>query len=83
MVTLAIGVVAVLVTALTPAWLLMKSATLGAGILFFGCFPIATNFPEYRLLVSPMKRILWKIPTHGKLRPSLSLPFISVLVHGY
>lgn len=49
-----------------PIWLLVKSATLSAGISFFGLFPIAVNFPEYRLLVSPTKRLLWNIPTHAE-----------------
>lgn len=40
--------------------------TLGAGFTFFGLFPIATNFPKYRLLLSPSKRLLWNIPTHAE-----------------
>jgi hypothetical protein len=35
------------------------------GFSFFALWPIAVNFPEYRLLVSPVKRIFWNIPTHG------------------
>lgn len=51
---------------LTPTWLLIKSATLSAGFSFFCLFPLGTNFPEYRLLVSPTKRIFWNIPTHAE-----------------
>ncbi|KAF1851376.1 uncharacterized protein K460DRAFT_303543 [Cucurbitaria berberidis CBS 394.84] len=58
--------VTIVVTAVIPIWLLVKSATLGIGIAFFGLFPIAVNFPEYRLLVSPSKRFLWNIPTHAE-----------------
>ncbi|KAH8728319.1 hypothetical protein GQ44DRAFT_724328 [Phaeosphaeriaceae sp. PMI808] len=53
-------------TAMTPVWLLVKLAALGAGFTFFALFPLAVNFPEYRLLVSPAKRLLWNIPTHAE-----------------
>jgi hypothetical protein len=53
-------------------WLLVKTATLFMGFSFFALYPIATNFPEYRLLVSPTKQLLWNIPTHGT--PPFSLP---------
>lgn len=36
------------------------------GFTFFGLFPIAVNFPDYRLLLSPTKRFLWNIPTHAE-----------------
>ncbi|CAO2658052.1 Nn.00g073120.m01.CDS01 [Neocucurbitaria sp. VM-36] len=58
--------VAIIITAIIPIWLLVKSATLSVGITFFGLFPIAVNFPDYRLLVSPSKRLLWNIPTHAE-----------------
>lgn len=54
------------IIAVTPTWLLVKSSTLCVGVVFFGLFPIAVNFPEYRLLVSPLKRLLWNIPTHAE-----------------
>ncbi|KAI4138805.1 MAG: hypothetical protein L6R39_006594 [Caloplaca ligustica] len=34
-----------------------------AGVLFFGLFPIASRYPQYRLLTSPMKWLFWKVPT--------------------
>ncbi|KIV86436.1 hypothetical protein PV11_02048 [Exophiala sideris] len=34
---------------------------------FFVTFPIATNFPKYRYLVSHMRWIFWDIPTHAEL----------------
>lgn len=32
---------------------------------FFLCWPISSLYPKYRYLVSPFKRVLWDIPTHG------------------
>jgi hypothetical protein len=63
-----VGILAVFIVtcAIVPIWLLVKVSTLGAGFSFFGLFPLAVNFPEYRLLVSPTKRIFWNIPTHGE-----------------
>ncbi len=61
---LGILVVAILLTTFTPAGTLLKCATFSAGLTFFGLFPLATNFPEYRLLASIPKRIFWNIPTH-------------------
>lgn len=60
-----------LFTAVVPMWLLVKTATFFTGFIFFALYPIATNFPEYRLLVSPTKQLLWNIPTHGTSPPSL------------
>jgi hypothetical protein len=63
-----IAVVTMLILASTfiPAWLLVKTSTLGFAFTFFGLFPLAVNFPEYRLLVSPTKRLFWNIPTHAE-----------------
>lgn len=66
MATLAIFLVAILFTIFAPAWLLIKSTTLGAGFTFFGLFPLAANYPDYRLLASVPRRIFWNIPTHGQ-----------------
>jgi hypothetical protein len=62
--TLGVLAVVIIACALTPTWFLIKSGTLGAGFTFFALFPLGTNFPEYRLLVSPTRRIFWNIPTH-------------------
>ncbi|KAH7378192.1 hypothetical protein DE146DRAFT_701511 [Phaeosphaeria sp. MPI-PUGE-AT-0046c] len=51
---------------LLPTWFLVKAITLSMGFTFFALFPLATNFPDYRLLVSPTKRLLWNIPTHAE-----------------
>ncbi|KAI4943599.1 hypothetical protein J4E91_009236 [Alternaria rosae] len=67
--TLAVIVVlatAILVTVFTPLWLLIKISTFSAGFTFFCLFPVSVNFPNYRLLVSPSKRLLWNIPTHAE-----------------
>ncbi|KAF2006230.1 hypothetical protein P154DRAFT_255636 [Amniculicola lignicola CBS 123094] len=64
--TLALICGIILATVLVPAWLWIKSITLSVGIFFFGLFPIATNFPKYRLLASPTKRLFWNIPTHAE-----------------
>ncbi len=37
------------------------------GLIFFGCWPIASRYPKYRLLVSPFKWILWNVPTHSEM----------------
>ncbi|KIX98546.1 uncharacterized protein Z520_05847 [Fonsecaea multimorphosa CBS 102226] len=34
---------------------------------FFLTYPIATNFPKYRLLLSQFRWVFWNIPTHAEL----------------
>ncbi|KAI9807174.1 MAG: hypothetical protein M1825_005892 [Sarcosagium campestre] len=36
------------------------------GGAFFLCWPIASHYPRYRYLVSPIKWVLWDIPTHAE-----------------
>ena len=38
-----------------------------AGCAFFLAYPIATNYPKYRLLVSPWRWMLWGVPTYSQL----------------
>jgi hypothetical protein len=64
-VSLSLLALAWLVIILTPTFLLVKSTFLVAGIIFFGLFPISSRYSQYRLLVSPMTFLFWKIPTHG------------------
>jgi hypothetical protein len=64
--TLVVFAVAIIVCTLIPTWLLVKLSTLSMGFTFFALFPLAVNFPEYRLLVSPTKRLFWNIPTHAE-----------------
>jgi hypothetical protein len=66
MATLGVFSLIIIVTALVPTWLLVKSMTFSAGFTFFALFPLSVNFPEYRLLVSPTKRLFWNIPTHAE-----------------
>ena len=44
----------------------MKIVYFIAGGSFFLCFPIASLHPKYRYLVSPVKWVLWDIPTHAE-----------------
>ena len=37
-----------------------------AGGAFFFCWPIASRYPQYRFLVSPLRWVFWDVPTHGK-----------------
>lgn len=37
-----------------------------AGGTFFVCFPIASLYPRYRYLVSPIKWVFWDIPTQAE-----------------
>lgn len=34
------------------------------GLIFFGCWPISSLHPRYRLLVSPLKWAFWDVPTY-------------------
>ena len=45
----------------------MKIFWFVCGGAFFLCWPISSMYPKYRYLVSPIKWILWGIPTDGKL----------------
>ncbi|KAF1831184.1 hypothetical protein BDW02DRAFT_64433 [Decorospora gaudefroyi] len=65
-ITLSIFSTAILATALTPPWLLLKTLTLCTGLTFFFLFPISVHFPQYRLLVSPARHLFWNIPTHAE-----------------
>ncbi|KAI9812945.1 MAG: hypothetical protein M1826_002728 [Phylliscum demangeonii] len=44
----------------------MKLVWFGVGAGFFGLWPIASRFPRYRYLVSPIKWMFWDIPTHAE-----------------
>ena len=56
----------ILTTIFIPTWFLIKSSTFAMGFTFFAIFPLSVKYPEYRLLLSPTKRILWNIPTHAE-----------------
>ncbi|KAI5201902.1 hypothetical protein E4T39_05057 [Aureobasidium subglaciale] len=66
MATLSIFVFGIIITTFMPINILVKSSLFGAGIVFFGLFPLGTNFPEYRLLASVPRRVFWNIPTHAE-----------------
>ncbi|KAF7885351.1 uncharacterized protein EAF01_011416 [Botrytis porri] len=42
----------------------MKVSWVVVGLIFFGCWPISSLYPRYRLLVSPLKWAFWDIPTY-------------------
>lgn len=66
MASLSMFVFAIIVTTFAPTHVLVKSAQIGAGVVFFGLFPLASNLPDYRLLASVPRRVFWNIPTHGE-----------------
>lgn len=72
MATLPIFVVGIIITTFVPTYVLVKTAQIGAGLVFFGLFPVASNFPDYRLLASVPRRVFWNIPTHGQYHTSTS-----------
>ncbi|KAJ9602174.1 hypothetical protein H2200_013294 [Cladophialophora chaetospira] len=45
----------------------MKLVWLIAGSGFFLTYPLATNFPKYRLLLSHWRWMFWNVPTHSEL----------------
>ncbi len=66
MVTIVMMTIGAIAIAVTPAWLMLRMVTLGMGAAFFGIFPIASRYPDYRLLASPIRWLFWKIPTHAE-----------------
>lgn len=66
MVTLVLMTFGAIAIAVTPAWLMSRLVTFGLGAAFFGLFPIASRYPDYRLLASPVRWLFWKIPTHAE-----------------
>ena len=59
-------ILGILVLVFTPLWLLVKVAGFDFGICFFALWPIASNYPQFRLLTSISKRVFWNIPTNGE-----------------
>jgi len=53
-----------LVAAVCDRELCVRLVFLLAGALFFGAWPIASRYPRYRHLVSPVKWAFWGVPTH-------------------
>lgn len=51
---------------LTPVSILVKESFFAMGFMFFGLAPIAARYPQYRLLLSPVTWIFWRIPTHAE-----------------
>ncbi|KAI9676426.1 MAG: hypothetical protein M1817_000583 [Caeruleum heppii] len=55
-----------LVTAIADMEFCMKILYFIIGGAFFLCWPIASRYPKYRHLVSPIKWVLWDIPTNAE-----------------
>ncbi|KAL8651975.1 MAG: hypothetical protein Q9226_004459 [Calogaya cf. arnoldii] len=49
-----------------PLDILVKITQFNFGVMFFGLFPLATRYPQYRLLASPMKWLFWRVPTDAE-----------------
>ncbi|KAL8769398.1 MAG: hypothetical protein Q9209_004626 [Squamulea sp. 1 TL-2023] len=64
--TLIFLAVCFLITVLTDMAFCMKIASFIIGGTFFFCWPIASRYPKYRYLVSPLKWVLWDIPTDAE-----------------
>jgi hypothetical protein len=64
--TLCLFVALFLVTAFTDSQFAMKIFWLNIGLVFFGCWPISSLHPRYRLLVSPFRLVLWNVPNHAE-----------------
>ncbi|PVH70925.1 hypothetical protein DL98DRAFT_472213 [Cadophora sp. DSE1049] len=56
-----------LLTALVDSRYAMKILWFMIGLVFFICWPVSSLYPRYRLLVSPLKWMLWDVPTHSEL----------------
>lgn len=56
----------VAITLFTDMEFCMKIVWFIAGGAFFLCWPISSQYPKYRYLVSPIKWMLWDIPTHAE-----------------
>lgn len=52
----------VLSVTLLPLYVTVRAATAGMGLLFFIAFPIASRYPRFRTLVSPVRLLFWNIP---------------------
>lgn len=64
--TLCLLTVVALIAGLTSMEFSMKLFWLIVGVIYFGCWPIASLTPRYRLIVSPLKWGFWGIPTQAE-----------------
>ncbi|KAI5854196.1 hypothetical protein BZA05DRAFT_443716 [Tricharina praecox] len=55
-----------LVAAIGDRELCVRLVFFALGALFFGAWPIASHYPKYRYLVSPVKWAFWGVPTHAE-----------------
>lgn len=79
--SLAILTLCWLLVTMTPLWLLVKTGQFGAGLMFFGAFPITSRMPQYRIVLSPLTWLFWKIPTDGEsIAPISKSDYIALLI---
>ena len=64
--TLFFFAVCVLVTLLTDMRYCVKIVWFIAGGAFFCCYPVSSRYPKHRYLVSPLKWVLWDVPSHAE-----------------
>lgn len=55
-----------LISALSDAKFALKLFWFILGTTFFACWPVASLYPRYRLLVSPLKILFWQVPNHAE-----------------
>lgn len=63
--TLSYMILGLFATYLLPVETMLRLTYLGIGFIFFACFPIASRYPKYRLVVSPLRWIFWGVPDNG------------------
>lgn len=76
MLTLSLLALCWLYVTVVPLWVMIKSMQFSAGVMFFVLFPISSRYPHYRIVVSPLTWLFWKIPTDGMLDPTLQAMYI-------
>ncbi|PQE29214.1 hypothetical protein CJF30_00004276 [Rutstroemia sp. NJR-2017a BBW] len=64
--TLCLLTVVALIAGLTSMEFSMKLFWLIVGVIYFGCWPVASLTPRYRLIVSPLRWGFWGIPTDAE-----------------
>jgi len=64
--TLSWMLLGLLASYVVPVETMLRLVYLGIGFIFFVCFPIASRYPKYRLVVSPLRWIFWGIPDSGE-----------------
>ena len=56
-----------LITLLTDMHFCIKLISFIVGGGFFFCWPLAVRYPQYRIVLDPVRWVFWDIPTHAEL----------------